>query len=97
MVEGKYVANGIIMGTEMESHIDYHVDGNSLTGTMSVQDNVIEVLNGTVDGDNFKHMCQVPSPIGEMRVKIEGSVNGDEINFIIKNPMGKSAFKGKRI
>jgi len=97
MVEGKYVANGFVMGTEMESHIDYHVEGNVLTGTMSVLDNVIEVLEGTVEGDNFKHLCQVPTPVGEMRVKIEGTVSGDEITFTIKNPMGKSVFKGNRI
>ena len=97
MVAGKYLASGVIMGSDMETEIEYIVEGNTLTGTMVVMGTKIEVLEGTVDGDTFKHQCKVPTPMGQMKIKIDGKVEGDDISFIIKNPMGKSPFTGKRI
>lgn len=96
MVAGKYAATGKAMGKEMECHLDYRVDGNVLTGTMDIKGNKIEVMEGTVDGDNFKHKCQLATPMGKMAVTIEGSVNGDEISFILKNAFAKTQFTGHR-
>ena len=97
MVAGNYTASGVIMGSDMETDIHYEVDGNVLTGTMVVLGEKIEVLEGTVEGDEFHHQCKVPTPMGKMKIKIDGKVDGDNISFILKNPMGKAEFVGKRV
>ncbi len=97
MVAGKYVAEGEIMGSEMESEIEYIVDGSTLTGSMVVLGSKIDVVDGVVDGDHFKHICHVDTPMGKMKVKIDGNVNGDDITFTLKAPLGKSAFTGHRV
>ncbi|MFV0519485.1 MAG: hypothetical protein ACK5LY_04345 [Lachnospirales bacterium] len=97
MVEGNYIAKGKVMGSEMESHIEYLVEGATLTGKMVVMGNTVDVEKGNVDGDSFTHLCHVPTPMGKMKVKVAGSINGDDISFILQSPMAKSEFVGKRI
>lgn len=97
MVEGKYLAKGKIMGSLMDNLIEYHVSGNTLTGTMTVIGTVAEVLDGTVDGDEFKHRCEVVTPFGAMKVEIEGEVDEDEITIYMFNKLTKTKFEGTRI
>lgn len=94
---GKYYATGVVMGSEMDCEATFIVNGNVLTGTMLTMGNLVEILDGEVDGDNFKCACKVPTPMGQMRIKLNGTVTGDVIEFTLKNPMGKSAFTGKRV
>lgn len=96
-LEGKYMASGSVMGSDMDCEATLHVEGNVLTGTMLTMGNLVEILDGVADGDSFKCACKVPTPMGEMKIKLEGSVSGDDIEFTLRNPMGKSKFVGKRI
>lgn len=94
---GRYLAKGEVMGTDMDCDCNFTVEGNVLTGTMVTMGNKVDILDGEADGDHFKCKCKVPSPMGKMKIKIEGDVNGDDIEFILRNPMGKAKFVGKRV
>lgn len=96
-VAGKYSATGVVMGSDMDCNANFIVEGNVLTGTILTMGNLVEILDGEVDGDTFKCACKVPTPMGQMRIKLNGTVTGDEIEFTLKNPMGKSVFTGTRV
>lgn len=96
-LEGKYMAHGTVMGSDMDCEATFHVEGNALTGTMLTMGCLVDILDGVADGDNFKCACKVPTPMGEMKIKLEGSVTADDIQFTLRNPMGKSVFTGKRV
>lgn len=96
-LEGKYMAQGTVMGSDMDCEATLHVEGNVLTGTMLTMGCLVDILDGEADGDNFKCACKVPTPMGEMKIKLAGTVTGDDIQFTLRNPMGKSTFTGKRI
>ncbi len=97
MVQGKYRASGDVLGQHIESQINYRVQGNVLTGTVTVPDSVIQVQNGTVSGDSFTHQLEVPTLFGKVKVKVEGQVSGNDITLTLTSPMGNSVFKGKRV
>ena len=84
------------MGKEMQCQLDFQVDGNVLSGTMEVSGGKIEILDGTVDGDAFKYRSELTTPIGAIKVTIEGTVNGDDISFVLKNAFAKTEFNGHR-
>lgn len=95
-VAGNYWASGSIMGNSAESELTFAVDGNVLTGTIFIMNNEAEILDGEVDGDNFTAAFDVSSPMGSMRIKMAGTVTGDDIEFMLRTPMGKAKFNGKR-
>lgn len=97
MVEGKYKTEGKIMGTVMENICDFHVDGDVLTGTMTVMGTVAEISDGKVDDDEFSGKFAVTTPFGDLKVECEGEVDGDDIEFYIFNKLVKSKFVGERM
>lgn len=97
MVAGKYLTKGRIMGSMMDCIVEYFVDGETLTGTMTVMGTVAEVKDGTVDGDTFQHRCEVGTPFGAMKVTIEGEVEDDDIVIYMVNKSTRTRFAGERI
>lgn len=96
MVAGKYKASGKIMGQLYEPDIFFEVNGDVLTGHMIVNGDTWKVLKGTVSGDEFSYMLEIPSPLGALTARVKGSINGDDIHFMVKNPLVKAPFEGSR-
>lgn len=94
---GHYLATGEVMGSEMDCDATFIVEGNVLTGTILTMGNKVEILDGVAEGDHFKCACKVPTPMGKMKIKLEGDVKGDDLEFTLRNPMGKATFVGKRV
>jgi hypothetical protein len=76
---------------------DYHVDGSVLTGTISGEGNVSEVVDGEVTEDGFKHRCALKTPMGNTIVTVTGQQDGDGIKGTVKLPVGQLEFIATRI
>jgi len=72
------------------------VDGQTFTGTSESEGDVLEILDGKIDGDHISWMSQLTKPI---KMKIKGSMrlNGDELEGTLKlGLMGKSKITATR-
>lgn len=92
-VDGIYeITSKTPIGT-MESILTINADGSgSVKSTMGKS----EFSDAYIDGNNFEFDMTVNSPIGEMQMSFEGSVDGDSVSGNISNPMGGSEFSGFR-
>ena len=102
MLSGKYETHGSVVGTPMDVTLNLNVNGTELTGDFTVLDedgntDTSELMAGKVDGDTFSFQVYIGSPVGKIRVKADGSVTGDTIDFKIKAPIGRAKFSGKYI
>ena len=97
MIEGNYKATGTIAGKPVDGILELHVSGTELNGMMDFMGSKAEIQNGEVDGDSFKFASQVTIPVGNVRIKVNGEVKGDEISFTIKTPIGKFPLTGTRV
>lgn len=96
-LEGTYKA--IIktpMGTQ-EATFVYHVEGSVLTGTISALGNTVEIEKGRATEDGFTHQYKMKGPMGKIKVKVEGKVDGDKLIGNLKTPMGSIPFEGTRV
>jgi hypothetical protein len=55
-----------------------------------------EFEDATFDGDAFNFDMTVNSPMGQMEMSYDGTVDGDKVSGHITNPMGGSDFSGAR-
>lgn len=97
-LEGTYKATiKTPMGTQ-EVVFVYHVEGPVLTGTVSAAGNTIEIENGRATEDGFTYQYKMKGgPIGKIKVKVDGKVEGDKLIGNLKTPMGSISFEGTRV
>ena len=96
-ITGTYHVVGKMMGRDFDSHIRYVEDNGVLTGSVTFMDQEIAVIEGAVNGNSFKHKCIVDSPMGDMKIRIEGTVDGDDMTMQFRTPIFKTTLTGKRV
>lgn len=97
MITGKYDVAAKFAGQSMTGICELVADGEVLSGQIESMGNIIEVENGKVDGDTFNFKCMFSTPMGLVKAKAFGSVEGDDIELNLKALIGKVKFTGKRI
>jgi hypothetical protein len=91
----------ISMNTPMGAQagtLDLKEDGSALTGTMSAAatPDVMEVTDGTVDGDNLTWKAALTQPM-PITLEFKASVDGDKISGDVKlGTFGDATFEGTR-
>lgn len=84
---------------DMTSHMDFKVDGTTLTGTGEDAANgaVAEIQNGKYEDGKFSYTLTIKTAVGEMTNELSGTVDGDKIVGKSKNPMGEFDVTGTRV
>ncbi len=99
-IEGKWdVTVHTFLGDQFSVH-EFKINGNELKGNVTDKGNGAqsEIVEGTVDGENFEYQFSIKIPIGKLRFRMKGELLADgTIKGISKNAMGKFEFVGKRI
>ncbi|MGD0658160.1 MAG: hypothetical protein ABSD38_08840 [Syntrophorhabdales bacterium] len=75
-----------------------HVEGNSLSGTVTNMNSTNDFTGGKVSGDQFEFTAEGRTPMGPGKFEVKGVVFGDSVSGEIKiKPMGvKTKFQGVR-
>ena len=84
------------MGTTV-STLTITEEGGNYKGTMSRDDGSAEVEDLTVDGDTVSYKVDVPSPMGQLKVTMNGNIDGDKISGNVETPIGPIPFSGERV
>ena len=84
---------------DMTSHMEYHVDGTTLTGTGEDAANgaVAEIKNGKFENGEFSYELTIKTAVGEMTNQLSGKVEGDTLTGKSKNAMGEFDVTGTRV
>lgn len=56
-----------------------------------------EIGDGVLDGNHFYHTMKMKTPMGNMKIKVDGKLEGDMISGTLKAMMITMPFKGKRM
>jgi len=95
-LEGNYKATlNTPMGSQEVTFV-YHVKEDELTGTVTLMGNTVEIENGKATQDGFTHQYRMKTPMGKVKVKVRGTLNGDIISGEIKLPMGSIPFEATK-
>jgi hypothetical protein len=93
---GKYRTEGKSPLGKQECILTFVVDGCSLTGTAELLDDISEITDGKVEGNEFSFKINVKTPYGAFKFKVNGKVECDSISGKMSHPVAKIVFKGKR-
>jgi hypothetical protein len=71
-------------------------DGGTLTGTLSGPQGALEIVDGTVDGNDLAFKANVTSPMA-ITLEFTATVDGDNISGTVKlGAFGSGDFTGTR-
>lgn len=93
---GDYEIVAKFSGKEVPGSFHYEADGDKLTGTATTFGNTVEITDGKIDGNTFKHKMKMKTPMGNMKLTVTGDVKGDEIFGKMKAGFVSLDFTGKR-
>lgn len=96
-IDGTYEVQGKAKGIDLAGTIDVATDGDQLTGVAHIMDSDIPLENGHVSGNDFTCEVSAATPMGNLRFKVAGSVDGDTISGTLKHLLIKAPFRGTRI
>ena len=84
---------------DMTSHMEFKVDGETLTGTAEDAANgaVAPVENGVFKDGEFKYTVTIKTAVGEMTNELSGKVDGDTVTGKSKNAMGEFDVTGTKV
>lgn len=83
------------MGSQ-DGTLELSAEGSSLTGTMSGPQGALEILEGSVNGNDLAWKAQVTSPMS-LTLEVTAAVDGDSISGDIKlGAFGNATFSGAR-
>ena len=98
-MEGKWdLVVHTFMG-DMTTHMEYHVEGNVLTGTAEDGANgaVAPIENGKFENGAFSYTLTIKTAVGEMTNTLSGKVEGDKLTGKSANAMGEFEVTGTRV
>ena len=95
-LEGRYDIMVNVAGKDNPGYFCYHTEGSALTGTATAMGSTAEITDGSVDGNHFQHAMKMKTPMGMMKIKVDGTFDGDEIRGTLKAMMITMTFSGKR-
>ncbi|WP_314590936.1 SDR family oxidoreductase [Paenibacillus terrigena] len=83
------------MGTQEVTFV-YRVNGDKLTGTVTLMGNTVDIENGKPTQDGFTHQYRMKTPVGKVKVQVTGKLDGNKIVGEIKIPVGTIPFEAIR-
>jgi hypothetical protein len=96
-IDGIYDITVKTLKGKQDGRLVFKTDGDVLTGTSDSGGEVVELLNGSVDGSNFRFKVKQKTPIGRLSITFKGSVDGDKISGKAQTPFGPAPFEGSRV
>lgn len=95
-LNGIYKVKMKTMGREYEAEYDLHTDDEgNLSGTLGAMGMKVVLQRGSVNGNEFEGDATSKSAMGEIPMKVTGTIDGDHIKGEIKPKIGsKSTFEG---
>ena len=96
-IDGTYRIAGEGMGMSLEGTLDMQTSGSSLTGTANILGRDIAIQNGKVNGNTITATIEAPTPMGNMKFKVNAKVEGEKISGTLKALLVSADFYGKRI
>ncbi|MFT3888928.1 MAG: hypothetical protein QM713_12300 [Arachnia sp.] len=76
--------------------ITLNTDGSALTGKVEVMAISAEIQEGKVNGSSFTGIVEAEAPIGHVKAKLSGSVDGDTLEGTLKVGIMKTKITGTR-
>jgi glycine cleavage system aminomethyltransferase T len=96
-IDGTYKIVVEAGGGKQEGSLTYRTKGNVLAGSVTAMGSTVDIADGKVTGDRFEHSMMAKTPLGELKMKVKGKVEGDTISGVFKAMMMSMPFSGKRI
>ncbi len=96
-VDGSYRISGDAMGTKLEGVLTLVTKGTQLSGSVKIGKQNIELLDPKVKGDTFSCSVVAPTPLGDMKLGLKGTVAGDRVSGTVKTLLVSAPFTGTRI
>jgi len=82
---------------ERKGIMSIFVSGQTFSGTSESEGDVLEILDGKIDGDHITWTSQLTKPI-KMKIKGSAKLDGDKLEGTLKlGLMGKSKFSAERV
>ena len=96
-IDGTYAVSTEFKGRKIEGTAELKTDGSKLTGTLCGLGMTAEIQDGKVDGENVSGVVEGPTPLGNKRFKVTGTVVGDRISGTLKSGLLIVSFAGTRM
>jgi hypothetical protein len=95
MVQGKWnITIKTPMG-DMSGVLDLHVEGTSLTGSLSNADHHVTIHDGKVEGNRLKWSAKIIKPM-RLSFKFTATVEENRISGTARHLLGSATFGGTR-
>ena len=97
-LNGNYKVNMETSGRKYEAVYTLNTDDDgNLTGTLGAMGTKVELIRGSVNGNEFEGDATAKAPMGKIKMKLTGTIDGDKIKGEIKPSIGsKSTFEGAK-
>jgi hypothetical protein len=95
MVQGKW---NVTINTPMGDRtgvLELHVQGNSLTGSLSDGEHLVAITEGKVAGNNLQWQAKITKPM-RLTFKFTAAIEGDRISGSARHMLGTATFSGTR-
>ncbi|MEW6663668.1 MAG: hypothetical protein AB1512_00435 [Thermodesulfobacteriota bacterium] len=96
-LEGTYDIMVRSLKGKQAGRLVFKTDGDILTGTSDSGGEVVELLDGKANGNEFQFKVKQKTPIGRLSITFKGTVEGDKISGKAKTPFGPAPFEGTRV
>jgi hypothetical protein len=95
MVQGKWnITIDTPMG-ERKGVLELHVQGKTVTGSLSDGEHHVAITDGKVDGSNLHWQAKITKPM-RLSFKFTALVEGDRISGAARHMLGTARFSGTR-
>jgi len=85
-----------IAGTQ-EGTMIIKVVGDVLTGKFTAMGTDADILDGKLNGNDFSGRTEANSPMGKMKLTINGTFEGARVSGKMKAPFGSISFSGEKV
>jgi hypothetical protein len=96
-IDGTYDIMVKTLKGDQGGRLVFKTDGETLMGTSDSGGEVVELLEGKVQGNEFQFKVKQKTPIGRLSINFKGTVDGDKISGKAKTPFGPAPFDGTRV
>lgn len=81
---------------QQEGSLTLKEENGSLSGTLTNSKGTFDFSDGTVDGNEVHFTTKIKTPMGRLKAKVSGKVDGDRFEGKAKLPLGSAEITGIR-
>lgn len=81
---------------EQQGRLNLDTDSGLLTGWLETSAGRTELLDGSGDEARFEFTTRIRTPMGRMKARVTGQVDGDDLTATARLPLGRAAIRGTR-